>query len=118
MAANALFRTRALALVLEPGLETRTFVERVGELVGDAPLADYGGVDFAANWVLRRDVVPWFIDPKSASDFLVKHANGYLMVMRSRLNRQGMPEGARIVLEWPRPLDDDLLLLGPASPSS
>jgi 4-amino-4-deoxy-L-arabinose transferase-like glycosyltransferase len=116
--ANALFRTRALALALEPSLETRSFAERVGALVGDAPLADYGGIDFAANWVLRRDVVPWFVDPASASEFLATHPDGYLMVMRSRLARQGMPPGARIVLEWPRPLDDDLLLLGPASPSS
>ncbi|HKE13076.1 MAG TPA: glycosyltransferase family 39 protein [Myxococcota bacterium] len=118
MTANALFRTRALALALEPSLETRSFVERVGALVGDAPLADYGGIDFAANWVLRRDVVPWFVDPSSASEFLAAHTDGYLMVMRSRLNRQGMPHGARIVLEWPRPLDDDLLLLGPTPPSS
>jgi hypothetical protein len=120
MVAYALFRARALSPALEPSLETRTFVERVGELVGDAPLADYGGIDFAANWVLRRDVVPQFIDSDSASRFLAEHADhgAYLMVERLRLKQRGMPEGAKIVLEWPRPLDDDLLLLGPASPSS
>ncbi|HBZ72079.1 MAG TPA: hypothetical protein DEP35_21070 [Deltaproteobacteria bacterium] len=120
MIAYTLFRTRALGPALEPSLETRTFVERVGELVGDAPLADYGGIDFAANWVLRRDVVPMFVDSGSASRFLLEHADrgAYLMVLRSRLKERGMPAGAKIVLEWPRPLDDDLLLLGPASPSS
>ena len=120
MVAYALFRARALAPALEPSLETRSFVERVGELVGDAPLADYGGIDFAANWVLRRDVVPQFVDSGSASRFMAEHADrgAYLMVQRLRLKQRGMPEGAKIVLEWPRPLDDDLLLLGPASPSS
>ncbi|HTF34072.1 MAG TPA: glycosyltransferase family 39 protein [Myxococcota bacterium] len=120
MVAYTLFRARALAPALEPSLETRSFVERVGELVGDAPLADYGGIDFAANWVLRRDVVPIFVDSGAASRFMTEHAErgAYLMVMRSRLRQRGMPEGAKIVLEWPRPLDDDLLLLGPASPSS
>ena len=120
MVAYTLFRARALAPALEPSLETRSFVERVGELVGDAPLADYGGIDFAANWVLRRDVVPMFVDSGAASRFMTEHAErgAYLMVMRSRLRQRGMPEGAKIVLEWPRPLDDDLLLLGPASPSS
>ncbi|HYB12434.1 MAG TPA: glycosyltransferase family 39 protein [Myxococcota bacterium] len=116
--AYALFRARALAPALEPSFETRSFVERVGELAGNAPLADYGGIDFAANWVLRRDVVPWFVDSGAASAFLAEHPDGYLMVMRSRLNKQGMPAGAKIVLEWPRPLDDDLLLLGPAPPPS
>jgi 4-amino-4-deoxy-L-arabinose transferase-like glycosyltransferase len=120
MVAYTLFRARALAPALEPSLETRSFVERVGELVGDAPLADYGGIDFAANWVLRRDVVPMFVDSGAASRFMAEHAErgAYLMVMRSRLRQRGMPEGAKIVLEWPRPLDDDLLLLGPALPSS
>ncbi len=120
MVAYALFRARALAPALEPSLETRSFVERVGQLVGDAPLADYGGIDFAANWVLRRDVVPQFVDSGSASRFMAEYADrgAYLMVQRLRLKQRGMPEGAKIVLEWPRPLDDDLLLLGPASPSS
>jgi 4-amino-4-deoxy-L-arabinose transferase-like glycosyltransferase len=120
MIAYALFRARALAPALEPSLETRGFVERVGELVGDAPLADYGGIDFAANWVLRRDVVPMFVDSGAASRFMAEHADrgAYLMVMRSRLKQRGMPVGTKIVLEWPRPLDDDLLLLGSASPSS
>jgi len=119
MIAYTLFRARVLAPALEPSLETRTFVERVGEIVGGAPLADYGGIDFAANWVLRRDVVPIFVDSGAASRFMAEHADrgAYIMVERSRLKQRGMPAGARVVLEWPRPLDDDLLLLGPAAPT-
>ena len=115
-AAWALFQARVLAPALEPGLGTRAFVERAAQIAGDAPLADYGGINFTANWVLQRDVVPVLGNSRAATRFMARHAEqgAYLMVQRKLLEKRGMPEGAQVVLEWPRTLESDLLLLGPA----
>ena len=115
-AAWALFGARVVSPALEPGRGTRAFVERAAQIAGDAPLADYGGISFSANWVLRRDVVPMFITSRAAARFMARNAErgAYIMVERKLLEKRGMPRGAQIVLEWPRTLESDLLLLGPA----
>ena len=73
-AAWALFQARVLSPALEPGLGTRAFVERAAQIAGDAPLADYGGLNFTANWVLQRDVVPVLGNARAARRFMAKNA--------------------------------------------
>jgi 4-amino-4-deoxy-L-arabinose transferase-like glycosyltransferase len=108
---------------LDPQRNAAPFVEKVAPTIGDAPVADYGGVDFVANWVLRRDVVPR-IEDAPGRDVRLRRANAFvhaagaghvfLLVDRGFLDRNGMPDGMAVALTWPRVLDDDLLLLAHA----
>ena len=107
-------QARVVEPALAPQREKRAFLERVETLVGDAALADYGGIDFAANWTLRRDVVPVLGSRGDARRFFAAHPPGeaFLLADRRALERAGMPPHARVVLEWPREGKDDLLLIG------
>ncbi len=115
----------AVALPLaDPALGGRRFVRRIAPIVGDAPLGDYaGGADFALNWVLAREVVPILKDRAAAERFVAEHAGSpvFLVADRPDLARRGVPRGMVELLEWRRPLDKDLILLGRAdspAPSS
>ena len=108
------------ARLVEPTLKTargkRGFLESIAAEVGDGAIADYGRMHFAANWALRRDVVPVLGDSASAARFLADHAPGgaFLLADRESLDRRGMPAGARVLRAWSRPLDSDLVLVGSA----
>jgi 4-amino-4-deoxy-L-arabinose transferase-like glycosyltransferase len=119
LAAAALAVTIAQARVVQPllaeGTDKRAFLESVADVVGDGAVADYGGMHFAANWILRRDVVPVLADAESASRFLAAAAPGrraFLLVERDELARKGMPSNASVVRVGPRPLDAEFVLLG------
>ena len=113
--------------VLDRGRSSRPFAEAIAPIVKDAPLADYGGTDFAPNWILRRDVVKRLQDVgevrnkdeerrRRAQAFLAAAGDGpaFLVVDRGYLDRNGLPDRMTIVLAFPRALDDDLVLLGRA----
>ncbi|HVP30182.1 MAG TPA: glycosyltransferase family 39 protein [Myxococcota bacterium] len=100
---------------LETGIDgQRDFLEAVRARVGDAPLADYGGLDFATNWTLRRRRVPRLRDERQATLFLEENAprGGALVVEADELAERGMPRGAQVLLVWPRPFGTALVLLG------
>jgi hypothetical protein len=101
--------------VLDPGREKRAFLESVASVVGVDPIADYGGMHYAANWVLRRDVVPVLADAVSATRFLAANEPrpGFLLGDRENLDWKGLPAGMQVLIEWPRPLATDLVLLEP-----
>ena len=105
----------------DPAVGARRFVRRIAPIVGDAPIADYaGGADFVLNWALPREVVPIVKDRAAAERFVAEHAGGpvFLVVDRPDLAQQGLPDGLVELVEWPRPLDKDLILLGrPETPS-
>jgi len=115
MLAATVAQARVIEAVLEPGREKRTFLESVASVVGVDPIADYGGMHHAANWVLRRDVVEVLGDAASAARFLAANEPrpGFLLVDRENLDRKGMPAGMQVLIEWPRPLATDLVLLEP-----
>ena len=118
MAAIALSMTIGNARLVEPLLETahgrRSFFESIADEVGAGAVADYGRMHFAANWALARDVVPVLGDRLAAARFLAGYPPGeaFLLADRDSLDRQGMPDGARVLRTWPRPLDCDLVLVG------
>jgi 4-amino-4-deoxy-L-arabinose transferase-like glycosyltransferase len=108
-------QARVVEPALDPGREKRAFLESVASVVGVDPVADYGGMHHAANWVLRRDVVEVLGDAASAARFLAANEPrpGFLLVDRENLDRKGMPAGMQVLIEWPRPLATDLVLLEP-----
>ncbi len=106
-------QARVLQPLLAPGLDKRAFLESVADVVGDAPVADYGGMHFAANWVLQRDVVPVLTDAESATRFLaVPGRRAFLLVERDELVRKGMPPNALVLRRWPETPDAEFVLLG------
>ena len=108
-------QARVIEAVLVPGREKRTFLESVASVVGGDPIADYGGMHHAANWVLRRDIVPLLGDAAAATAFLAasEPRPGFLLADRDNLDRKGIPAGMQLLIEWPRPLATDLVVLGP-----
>ncbi|MCX5740151.1 MAG: hypothetical protein NTZ61_16975, partial [Proteobacteria bacterium] len=106
---------RVIEADLEPGREKRTFLESVASVVGGDPIADYGGMHHAANWVLRRDIVPLLGDAAAATRFVAasEPRPGFLLADRDNLDRKGIPDGMQLLIEWPRPLATDLVVLGP-----
>ncbi len=106
---------RVIKSVLFRGREKRAFLESVSSIVGDAPVADYGGMHYAANWVLRRDTVPVLGDVATATRFVSASAPrpGFLLADRGNLDRKGIPAGMEVRIEWPRPLAPDLVVLAP-----
>jgi len=108
-------RARVIEPVLEPGREKRTFLESVASVVGVDPIADYGGMHYAANWVLHRAVVPVLVDAAAATRFVAasEPRPGFLLADRDNLDRKGIPAGLQLLSEWPRRLAPDLVLLGP-----
>ena len=108
-------QARVVEPALDPGREKRAFLESVASVVGVDPVADYGGMHHAANWVLRRDVVEVLGDAASAARFLAANEPrpGFLLVDRENLDRKGMPAGMQVLIEWPRPLATDLVVLEP-----
>jgi len=109
------------APLANPAVSARGFVRHIAPIVGDAPIGDYaGGADFVLNWALPREVVPIVKDRAAAERFVAEHAGGpvFLVVDRPDLAQQGPPDGLVELVEWPRPLDKDLILLGrPETPS-
>ena len=112
--AATLVQVRVIEPILDPGREKRAFLESVAARVPDGAIADYGGMHFAANWVLRRDVVPVLDDVTAAERFLAESAPrpAFLLVDRENLDRKGTPAGVQRLVEWPRALAPDLVLLG------
>jgi 4-amino-4-deoxy-L-arabinose transferase-like glycosyltransferase len=103
----------AVALPMrEPSQSARPFLEQVAHRVQTAPLAVYGTSDYAANWVLRRDVIPRLHSAAQTAAFLDEHGgHAFLLAERSQLDRRGLPAGAGIILASTS-LDDELVLLG------
>jgi len=112
--AATLVQARVIEPILEPAREKRAFLESVAARIADGAVADYGGMHFAANWVLRRDVVPLLGDGNSAERFLAESATrpAFLLADRANLDRKGIPAGVHPIVEWPRALAPDLVLLG------
>ena len=112
--AATLVQAQVIEPILDPGREKRAFLESVSAQVADGAIADYGGMHFAANWVLQRDVVPVLDDAQAAERFLAESAPrpAYLLVDRENLDRKGIPAGVHPIAEWPRLLATDLVLLG------
>jgi 4-amino-4-deoxy-L-arabinose transferase-like glycosyltransferase len=105
--------------LVNPAVGARAFVQRIAPIVGDAPIGDYaGGADFVLNWALPREVVPILKDRAAAESFVAEHAGGpvFLVVDRPDLSQQGLPDGLVVLVEGPRPLEKDLLLLGRPGP--
>jgi 4-amino-4-deoxy-L-arabinose transferase-like glycosyltransferase len=113
--AVTLVRMRVVEPIVEAGSEKRAFLESAAAVVGTDPVADYGGMHFAANWVLRRDDVPLLGDVEAATRFLAEHepARGFLLADRDNLEHKGIPPGVQVRLVWPRALGPDLVVLGP-----
>jgi hypothetical protein len=111
-------QARVIERVLDPGREKRAFLESVASVVGVDPIADYGGMHDAANWALRRDVVPALADAVSATRFFAANEARprFLLGDRENLDRKGLPAGLQVLIEWPRPLTTDLVVLGPTRP--
>ena len=81
----------------------RAFLELVASVVSVDEAADYGGMHYAAHWVLRRDVVAM---PHRCG---LGHA-----LVRIERAAPGMP----VRIEWPRPLASDLVRLEPTGHGS
>jgi 4-amino-4-deoxy-L-arabinose transferase-like glycosyltransferase len=113
--AATVVQARVFEPVLDPGREKRAFLESVASIVAVDPVADYGGMHYAANWVLRRDIVPVLGDAATATHFLAANEPrpGFLLVDRENLDRKGIPAGMQVLIDWPRPLATDLVVLGP-----
>ena len=113
--AATVVQARVFEPVLDPGREKRAFLESVASIVAVDPVADYGGMHYAANWVLRRDIVPVLGDAAAATHFLAANEPrpGFLLVDRENLDRKGIPAGMQVLIDWPRPLATDLVVLGP-----
>ncbi len=82
-----------------------SFYARAAQLVGDEPLAVYGGKDFAAHWILRRTRVPSLVSLEQAEAY-GRTAGGqsvWLVAQPKTLRRYGRPAGFHEVLgeEWP-----------------
>ncbi|MCE9635918.1 MAG: glycosyltransferase family 39 protein [Planctomycetes bacterium] len=90
----------------------RPFLETVRGRIGDAPLFDLGGTDFAANWICERSVVAT-VRPADALS-LLRATTGpvYFVLERSRLPSKGLPEGTRVIIDDPRTNDAALVLIG------
>jgi hypothetical protein len=118
LAAIVLGVTIGNARLIEPLLDTgrgkRQFLESIAGIVEHGAVADSGGMHFAANWVLQRDVVPVLADLASAERFLAARAPGTAFVLADRksLASKGMPAGMRVVREGSRLLDSNVVLLG------
>ena len=113
--AATIAQARVVEAVLDPGREKRAFLESVASVVGVGAIADYGGMHYAANWVLRRDVVAVLGDAASAARFVAANEPqpSFVLVDRENLDRKGIPPGMQVRIEWPRPLATDLVLLEP-----
>lgn len=111
--AATLVQARVIEPILDLGSEKRAFLESVAARVADGAIADYGGMHFAANWVLRRDVVPVLGGVTAAERFLAESAArpAFLLVDRENLDRKGTPAGMHPIVEWPRALASDLVVL-------
>lgn len=115
--AAALFLTRVVYPIESAGQSARPFFEAVRTQLDAHPVAAYGGSDFAPNLLLERERVPVLQDKREADAFLAR-AEGlvYLVTERSELRRHGLPSGTSVVLEWPRALSSDLILLARRAP--
>jgi hypothetical protein len=107
----------AVAFVYMPFTETasapRPFLETVKARIGDGWLGDYGGTDFAANWVCERTVVPYVPNRREAERVLRETPGRVYFVLEAvRLPQKGLPEGTRVLLEDPRKSDARLVLIG------
>jgi hypothetical protein len=105
---------RLIEPLLDAGRGKRPFLESIAGIVERGVVADYGGMHFAANWVLQRDVVPVLADLAAAERFLAERAPGtaFLLADRKSLASKGVPAGMRVLREGSRPLDSNIVLLG------
>ncbi len=99
--------------IADPDLSQRDFLDAVAIAVGESPVGSYGRHDFTVNLRLERDVVPSPRNPADAARFLAGALPGtaFLVAEREELDEKGWPSGAHVVLEWPRTLRSDLILL-------
>lgn len=97
----------------EASMSPRAFLRIVRERVGDAWLGDYGGTDYAANWICDRSVVPFVDTRRDAEDVLARTPGPvYFVLEADRLPRKGIPAGTRIVLTDARRSEYALVLIG------
>jgi len=76
------------------------FYARVAQLVGDEPLAVYGGKDLAPHWILPRTRVPRLVSLEQAEAY-GRTAGGqsvWLVARPKTLRRHGRPAGFHEVL--------------------
>lgn len=79
----------------------RAFYERAAVEIRDAPLLRYGVDDFAPHWTLRRDKLPYARDAQALARQLASAGAGaYVVAERETIERKGLPDGLRPVLEW------------------
>lgn len=103
----------------------RVFLETVKARIGDAYLGDYGGGDFACNWICDRTVVPRLDvradglptthpEVRRVAAAVLANTPGrvYLLVDREHLKKRGLPDGATILLVEDREVETGLLLIG------
>ena len=110
--AASIFLTRVVFPIESVGNSARPFFEAVRDQLGPHPVVAYGGSDYASNLLLERERVPILYDRDQAEAFLARAESlVYLVTERSELERHGHPAGTTIVLEWPRALASDLILL-------
>lgn len=94
------------------GKAEQPFIRAVRPLVGNAILAWYGRRDYSPNWVLERPAVPFLRSPADVERFVAEEREPvFLLAERRSLTRRGWPENAELVLEWPRALAPELVLL-------
>jgi hypothetical protein len=76
------------------------FYARAAQLVGDEPLAVYGGKDLAPNWILRRTRVPRLVSLEQAEAY-GRTAGGqrvWLVARPKTFQKYGRPAGFHEVL--------------------
>jgi hypothetical protein len=76
------------------------FYARTAQLVGDEPLAVYGGKDLAPNWILRRTRVPRLVSLEQAEAY-GRTAGGrsvWIVARPKTFEKHGRPAGFREVL--------------------
>jgi hypothetical protein len=111
-ASTALFLLFVLHPVESAGRSPQRFYQQVRELVGDLPVASYGGMDFSANWMLARDEVQILPSLCRAERYLAHEAKRIWLIGEVRdVERLGVPSRTLEALREPRSLGPDLVLL-------
>lgn len=112
-----------LALVLHPiqsaGRSSAAFFRDVRAVIGDDPIAYYGGRRWDAHWLLERTDVPDLSLPQDQERFARLAESGrtrWLVSESDYLRARGWPDGFREVLRVERAFDQPLLLLRSSAP--